>query len=213
MSVFEKSMPTTSPYPIPKDLSKFFDMPNGMWLTRNQLEFYVNKYLEDNKLMNHKTTSSGAMVFIKNDKFRKIFSLPEGVDEITYDDLVMYVIIYYVEKIEIPYVFDSNKYPLRNHPLSISKELCDFFNVPHGTKMSMLNAILKVSKYTFDHKLQVWDCVKNSFEANATLSKLFSVENKCEITYDDLATQLVKHFSNLTVIPLDLISAIHANVE
>ncbi len=183
-------------YPLTEELCEVLEIPAGTPMNRFDLENQVTEYIRVHKLMN-----LNHIVNLHNDeKMRKVFALPEGVEEISYNDLVQKIINYFVEKVQI---VNTLKGDFNDVAFTISDELADFLKVSHGTKMSLVEAVCGVAKYTYENDLQVWDCKKNSFIVDKNLRNLFSIKRNelfliCEnetlgLTYDVLEKLVKKH--------------------
>ncbi len=181
-------------YPLPYEMGVILEIPIGVPMNRFDLENQVSEYIRVKKLMRDQ------IINLRNaEKLRKVFAIPEGVEEISYSDLMMKIIAYFVEKVQlvntlkIQYV-NTRKGRSMDVPYVISDELANFLDVELGTQMSLAEAIRRVAKYTFANSLQVWDCKKNSFTPDEKLHKLFSLpEGDEDITYEALETLLKKH--------------------
>jgi deoxyadenosine/deoxycytidine kinase len=194
-SIEKEDGPKFPSFPIPDDLCDLLQIPREVSMNRFQVEERTLKYVMDNSLRNKHTN----MVDISDEKFRKVFSLPEGVDKIRYDEFYMHLIAYYVKEIELPRVLTG---PYTDEISYVSDELCDFMKVAHGTPISVRSAVMAVAQYTFNNWLQEWDCVKNSFVPDEKLRNLFSIKENGKkrsdpITYDELETHVIKHFPGL----------------
>ncbi len=174
-------------YSIPSELGELLEVPIGVPMNRFDVENQVSEYIRVKKLMRGQTINlRGA------ENLRKVFALPEGAEEISYNDLMMKIIVYFVEKVKFLSTLNGSSMKI---PFTISAELADFLEVAHDTQMNLAQAIRRVAKYTFANTLQVWDCKKNSFTPDEKLRKLFSLpEGTEDITYDALETHVKKHF-------------------
>lgn len=173
-------------YALPDEMCEFLEIPTGTSMNRFDLENQVNEYIRVKKVMRGQTINVR-----DEEKLRNIFSLPEGAEEISYSDLMIKIIAYFVEKVQ--FVNTMKDTTFRNIVYKISlDELANFLEVPHHTKMSIAEAVCRVAKYTFDNTLQVWDCKKNSFTPDEKLRKLFFLPEddgkRVEITYEELQT-------------------------
>ncbi len=174
-------------YALPDELCELLEIPTGTPMNRFDLENQVNEYIRVRKLMaNNMINLSG------DENLRKIFALPEGTQTINHYDMIMSVMNYFVEKVQLA---NTLKGEFKMVAFTISDELADFLKVSHGTKMSITDAVLSVAKYTYENDLQIWDSKKNSFTLDASLRTLFSLPDEAlEMTYDVLETHVKKHF-------------------
>ncbi len=88
----------------------------------------------------------------------------------------------------------------------LSGELCDFFEVPHGSQMIKTDAILRIVKYTWDNYLNN-GADDGAFNLDEKLRKLFGIEDQhqTQFSYKDIEAQMERHFplpSDLVVAPL-----------
>lgn len=177
-------------YPIPAELSNFLQVAKGVQMNRHDVEYHVRLYLDENKLYNPRT----GMVLNTDENLRTIFSLPEGVEQVSYNQLMTNIIGYFVRKVQYP---NTNLGHTKRAQVTISDDLCDFLKVPHGTRQSMMDVMLEVALYTEREGLTVWDTVKNSFTLDANLCVLFSVTPDAIVRYDEMDKYLQKHFESI----------------
>jgi hypothetical protein len=178
-------------YPLPNELCNLLEIPCGVLMNRFDVENQMSEYIRVNKMMRGQTIN-----FRCDEHFREFFAIPKDIEEISYSDLMMKIIAYFVEKVQFANTMKGIAF--RNILIKISgDELADFLEVPKSTKMSTAEAVCRVAKYTFDNRLQVWDCKKNSFTPDKKLRKLFSLPEddgkRMEITYEDLQARVMQN--------------------
>ncbi len=173
-------------YPLPNELCKLLEIPAGTPMNRFDLENQVNEYIRVHKLMkNDMVNLSG------DEKLRNIFNIPERIQVINHYNMMMSVMAYFVEKVQLANTL--NEY-FKMVAFAISDELADFLKVDHGTKMSITDAVLSVAKYTYENNLHIWDCKKSTFMLDKKLRALFSLPDEAlEITYEALEKHVKKH--------------------
>ena len=175
-------------YALPDELCELLEIPIGLPMNRFDLENQVSEYIRVKKLMR------GQIIHLRDaENLRKVFAISEDTEEISYSDLMMKIIAYFVEKVQFANTMKDTTF--RNIVYKISRdEFADFLEVPHRTKMSIAEAVCRVAKYTFDNGLQVWDCKKNSFTPDEKLRNLLSLPEddgkRMEITYEELQTHV-----------------------
>ena len=186
-------------YPITDELSDLLEIYQGAEMTRFDVQNHVEDYLhKKNLIVFDKKDHSIKTIKLDDGKFCSIFSIPMGLNELSYRDLVMSVLAYFVEKVQFAHTL---KGPCMDSIFMISDQLADFLEVSHGTQMSVAEAIHRVAKYTFANSLQIWNGKKNSFTPDDKLVDLFSLEIGAEdhaeerkITYDRIEKLLSKLF-------------------
>ena len=187
-----KKYDLNTPLEIPDELCDFFEVAHGTQMSEIDVVRNLNVYIREKKLRSW----GDRRAFIPDQKMRTLFAIPEEIIEINYYEIRKYIGVYFAGKVAYP---ASNQDPSKSVPIAVSDELCDFFQISHGTKMSKIDAILGIAKYTWDHTLLFG---KNDyFTADDKLVDLFSLEigdedhaEERKITYDRIEKLLSKHF-------------------
>ncbi len=96
-----------------------------------------------------------------------------------------------------------NDPPYKMIEVILSDELCDFLEVPHGTRMGEVDATTNVIGYIWDNDLPITNGFK-FFTPDEKLCKLFGLSNDAQdIPYYDIQKHISHHFSDPIYVPND----------
>ncbi len=165
---------------ISNELCDFLGVSQGTQMSRAQIAKGICAYIRKNNLQNpadHRT-------FIPDEKLALLFSILEPNKAVAY---------YNIQKSLCGHVHDKfGTSGSMDKIVALSNDLCDFFGLQYGQRISRMALILGITKYIHENNIRD-PTNRHSFLLDEKLSKIFGMEIGNSIPFYGLQKYLRRH--------------------